>query len=82
VGSSWGSGVITRNLSRFRSRSYPPLPYPELTLTFESSRTFGEVWALTERWNALGFSAVRDVFGKTRHRIEVEALLRVMIFNR
>ncbi len=32
VGSSWGSGVITKNLSRFRSRSYPPFPYPELTL--------------------------------------------------
>ena len=24
-------GVITRNLSRFRSRSYPSTPYPELT---------------------------------------------------
>lgn len=57
----------------------PPVPP---TVTFESSRTFGEVWALTELWNALGFSAVRNVFGKTRHRIDVEALLRVMIFNR
>jgi hypothetical protein len=30
----------------------------------------------------LGFSALRDVFGQTCHRIDVEALLRILVFNR
>lgn len=27
-------------------------------------------------------SALRRIFGKTRHRIDVEALLRILVFNR
>ena len=42
----------------------------------------GDVWALSELWNTLGLSALRRVFSKTRHRIDVEALLRIMAFNR
>ncbi|HRO58896.1 MAG TPA: IS1634 family transposase [Burkholderiaceae bacterium] len=51
-------------------------------ITFESARAFGDVWALTELWNSLGFSALRRVFRRTRHTIDVEALIRVMVFNR
>lgn len=49
---------------------------------FESARALGNVWALNELWNALGFGALRRVFRKTRHRIDIEALIRVMVFNR
>ena len=57
----------------------PVLP---LNLSFESARDFGDVWTLTELWNALGFDGLRRVFRNTRHSIDVEALIRVMVFNR
>ncbi|MBU3694798.1 MAG: IS1634 family transposase [Rhodocyclaceae bacterium] len=52
------------------------------TLSFESARALGDVWALTELWNSLGFSGLRRVFRRTRHTIDVEALLRLMVLNR
>jgi transposase len=52
------------------------------TVTFESTRSFGDVWALTELWHELGFDQLRYVFRRTRHEIDVEALLRIMVFNR
>ena len=51
-------------------------------VAFEPARAFGDVWALTQLWNALGFSALRRVFRRTRHAIDVEVLIRVMVFNR
>lgn len=51
-------------------------------VTFESARALGDVWALQELWNSLGFSALSRTFGKTRHVIHVEALIRAMVFNR
>ena len=56
------------------------LSTPEVT--FESARSFGDVWTLTELWKSLGFSELRQTFRKTRHAIDVEALIRVMVFNR
>lgn len=51
-------------------------------VTFESARALGDLWALQELWNTLGFSELARTFGRTRHQIDVEALLRVMVFNR
>ena len=51
-------------------------------ITFESARALGDVWTLTELWNSLGFSELRRIFRRTRHAIDVEALIRVMVFNR
>ena len=52
------------------------------TISFESARDFGDVWALTELWNSLGFDRLRQVFRRKRHSIDVEALIRVMVLNR
>ncbi len=52
------------------------------TIVFESARAFGDVWALTELWHELGFDQLQSIFRRTRHEIDVEALLRVMVFNR
>ena len=49
---------------------------------FVSARALGNVWALNELWESLGFGELRRVFRKTRHSIDVEALIRVMVFNR
>jgi len=51
-------------------------------IEFESARALGNVWALNELWETLGFGELRRVFRKTRHAIDVEALIRVMVFNR
>lgn len=59
-----------------------PQPPPAPTVTFETARAYGDVWALTELWNDLGFDQLRKVFGRTRHSINVEALIRVMVLNR
>ena len=58
------------------------LPTAPPTLSFDAARDFGDVWTLTELWNALGFDGLRKVFCHTRHSIDVEALIRVMVFNR
>ena len=52
------------------------------TVIFEAARDFGDVWTLTELWNSLGFDRLRGVFRRTRHAIDVEALIRVMVLNR
>ena len=52
------------------------------TVCFESARDFGDVWALSELWASLGFDRLRRIFRRTRHTIDVEALVRVMVFNR
>lgn len=51
-------------------------------MRFETARSFGDVWALTELWHGLGFSDLRRVFSRTRHSTDIEALIRVMVFNR
>ena len=53
------------------------------TAAFESSRALGDIWALTRLWESLGLHRLGDAFRQvSRHRIDLEALLRVMVFNR
>ena len=52
------------------------------SLSFETARALGNVWTLTELWKELGFSDLRRVFRRTRHTIDVEALIRIMVLNR
>ena len=51
-------------------------------MSFESARNFGDVLALTELWSSLRFDGLRRIFRRTRHAIDVEALVRVMVLNR
>ena len=59
-----------------------PQAFAAPVVAFEAARDFGDVWALTELWNSLGFDRLRKVFLRTRHCIDVEALVRVMVLNR
>jgi hypothetical protein len=72
---------VISGLLRVTGKESPPKAAPP-TVSFESARDFGDVWALTELWNSLGFDDLRRVFRRTRHDIDVEALVRVMVLNR
>ena len=72
---------VISGLLRVTGKSLPAAP-PTPSLTFETARDYGDVWALTELWNSLGFDRLRQVFRRTRHTIDVEALIRVMVLNR
>lgn len=57
-------------------------PIGAASLSFESARALGNVWVLTQLWKDIGFSSLRKVFRRTKHTIDVEALIRLMVFNR
>lgn len=72
---------VISGLLRVTGRSLPEAPAAP-PMTFEPARDYGDVWALTELWNSLGLDRLRQIFRRTRHSIDVEALLRVMVLNR
>jgi hypothetical protein len=72
---------VISGLLRVTGKEPPPAPAVP-SVSFESARDFGDVWALTELWNSLGFDRLRRIFRRTRHAIDVEALIRVMVLNR
>ncbi|MGE4071554.1 MAG: hypothetical protein AB7E72_10300 [Lysobacterales bacterium] len=50
---------------------------------YNSARTFGDVYALHEKWVSLGFrDAVRRALRSSRGELNAEALVRAMVFNR
>ena len=51
-------------------------------VSFKSARALGNAWTLTEIWKYLGFSDLRRVFRRTRHTIDIEALIRIVVLNR
>ena len=57
-------------------------PPKAASVRFEPARALGDVWALTHLWKELGFHDLRRMFRRTRHRIDIEALIRIMVFNR
>jgi transposase len=77
---SSGLDSVISGLLRVTGRSMPSAELP--AVEFESARDYGDVWALSQLWNVLGFERLRTVFRPTRHAIDVEALVRVMVFNR
>jgi len=74
-----GRGAEAASSSTDFSPSSSPSPP---AITFNAARAIGDVWTLTELWQELGFDDLRKVFRRGRYRIDVEALLRIMVFNR
>lgn len=77
-----GLDSVIKGLLKVSGREAMAVVPPTPTVSFESARVFGDVWTLTELWKSLGFSELKRVFRRTRHTIDVEALIRVMVFNR
>jgi transposase len=76
-----GLESIISGLLRVTGKSLPEVAAP-LAVNFEATRTYGDVWALTELWNALGFGDLAKIFRRTRHEIDIESLIRIMALNR
>lgn len=52
-------------------------------ITYDSAKAFGDLFALTELWSELGFSrAFRRCFRRSRRSIDVEVIIRTLVFNR
>ena len=54
----------------------------EPDIRFEPSRALGDTFSLTELWHELGFDQLRQACRSGKRRIDVEALMCVMVFNR
>jgi hypothetical protein len=75
-----GLDSVISGLLRVAGKS-APAAVTAPTITFESGRDFGDVWALTELWNSLGLDRLKRVFRRTRRSIDIEALVHVMVLN-
>ena len=62
------------------TRSSAPAAEPDIR--FEPSRALGDTWSLTELWHELGFDQLRQACRSGKRRIDVESLIRLMVFNR
>jgi hypothetical protein len=49
---------------------------------FDSALALGDVWALSQLWQELGFDELGRALRHSRHEFDVMALLRAMVFNR
>ena len=71
--------ALIRGLSRAAGRVEPA----KVEITYEAALGFGDVFALHELWKDLGFDrALRGALRSGRREIDVEALIRAMVFNR
>lgn len=59
-----------------------PAPTPTPAVSLKSARDFGDAWTLAELWNSPGLDRLGRSFRRTRHAIDSEALVRIMVLNR
>ncbi|TQM94822.1 hypothetical protein BD293_3512 [Roseinatronobacter monicus] len=70
---------LTRVAGRVAGREEPP----KLNVTFDAALSYGNVFALHELWKDLGFDrALNRALRSGKRSIDVEALVRAMVFNR
>jgi transposase len=77
-----GGGVDSLLMGLLRAKGLPASAAAPPQLEFDSALSFGDVWALEQLWDELGFDALAGVFRKARFTTAVEHALRVMVFNR
>ncbi|OSP51762.1 IS1634 family transposase, partial [Pseudoruegeria sp. SK021] len=71
--------ALIRGLSRAAGR----VDHDKTAITFEAARSFGDVFALHELWKDLGFDrALSRALRSGKRKLDVEALVRAMVFNR
>jgi transposase len=71
--------ALIRGLCRAAGREEPA----RVEITHEPARAYGDVFALHELWKELGFDrALGRVLRSGKRKLNVEALVRAMVFNR
>jgi hypothetical protein len=71
--------ALIRGLTRVAGREEPP----KLNVTFDAALSYGNVFALHELWNDLGFDhALNRALRSGTRSIDVEAVVRALVFNR
>jgi transposase len=71
--------ALIRGLSKVAGRDEPAA----LTITHDPAQSFGDVFALHELWKELGFDrALGRALRSGKRKLDVEALVRAMVFNR
>jgi hypothetical protein len=70
--------ALIQGLLRATGREAPVAAEPAL----ESARALGDTWALTLLWRELKLDSLARLFRRRHRAVLVEALLRVMVFNR
>ncbi len=71
--------TLIRGLSRVAGRDEPE----KVNVTFDAALAYGNVFALHELWKELGFDgALARAVRSGKRSIDVEALVRAMVFNR
>ena len=52
------------------------------SISFKPARAFGDVCSLTQLWNELNFDRLAQTFRSSNRKLDVEAMLKIMVFNR
>jgi hypothetical protein len=77
-----GGEVDTLIASLQRARGIAPASCALADLKFTDSRHAGDIWALSELWNSLGFNDLATAWRHSKTEVDVLTCLRVMVFNR
>lgn len=65
-----------------RAKGQPTALAVSPQVQFESALALGDVWALHQLWQELGFDRLHAVFRRAKFTTPVEQAIRVMVFNR
>lgn len=70
--------AVVDGLCRVTGRALPDSP----NIEFQTAKSFGDIWALTQLWSQIGFDQLRKAFRGTRFSIPIEKLIELMVLNR
>ena len=70
--------AVVDGLCRVTGRALPDSP----NIEFQTAKSFGDIWALTQLWSQVGFDQLRKAFRGTRFSVPVEKLIELMVVNR
>ena len=70
--------AVVDGLARVTGRTLPDSP----SIEFQTAKSFGDIWALTQLWSQVGFDQLRKAFRGSRFSVPVEELIELMVLNR
>ena len=69
--------AVVDGLARVTGRTLPDSP----SIEFQTAKSFGDIWALTQLWSQGGFDQLRKAFRGSRFSVPVEKLIELMVLN-